>query len=188
MESRTLWRWFFHIRCDSWSIYTIEVHVLRNVFHDCDDSSLVIERSQLEQLVMDYCRVEFVRMYPPLPFQYIPASLGRSLTRKWIRQMLPCRPHHVGAPIRNPVRYSMVSLLVFLLDQIGIEGLWLDFQNFCKHFRTSRPWFLVVNLIRALEVCTYHDWILLNRWDQIFFTKCETPVRGILKPQCCLKY
>ena len=39
-----------------------------------------------------------------------PNILGKILTRKWIRQMLPCRPHHVGAPVWNLIGYSMVSL------------------------------------------------------------------------------
>ena len=59
---------------------------------------------------MGYCHVESIRMYPPLPFQRIPTSLERSLTHKWIRQMVPGRPRHIGAPVRNLVRYSMVSL------------------------------------------------------------------------------
>ena len=77
---------------------------------------------------MDYYRVESVRMYLPLPFQCIPASLGRSPTHKWIRQMLPGRPLHASAPIWNPVRYSMVSLCGFLSEPDRYRGFvaWLS--------------------------------------------------------------
>ena len=66
--------------------------------------------SKLKWLRKDYYRVESTRMYPPLPFQYILTFSRKLLTRKWIRQMLPCCPHHIGAPVWNPVGYSMVSL------------------------------------------------------------------------------
>ena len=126
-----LWKWFPYTRYDSWSICIAEVHTPINILSGCDDNNSVNEKSLSRWLKQDYYRARSVQMFPPLPSRYIHAPRERLSIHRWLEQMPLCHAHHTNTLGWSLGECSMVSPCDFLTDQVCINNLGLDPEDFC---------------------------------------------------------